>query len=260
LLKHPFLKKAKDRRYLVQTCLNSAPTLEARAQKVRNYRKTPGASGRLHRTEAGDWVWSSDSEADGEDHSDGDSDAEATCRHDAVAQAAPVQVNPATETQHSGSSTGSNISGSTSGSNTSDQTAASLLQQQPEQQAEVASMTPTPVVADSVSQSPPPASVTSESQPINLVLRMRNIRRELNDIRFEFCIGRDTADGIASELVAAGLVDGRDLVVIAANLQKVLHGSPASKTVTFALSSGCVGNEVPDDKALLGFAQLSITD
>lgn len=127
----------------------------------------------MHRTEAGDWVWSSDSEADGEDHSDGDSDAEATCRHDAVAQAAPVQVNPATETQHSGSSTGSNISGSTSGSNTSDQTAASLLQQQPEQQAEVASMTPTPVVADSVSQSPPPASVTSESQPINLVLRMR---------------------------------------------------------------------------------------
>lgn len=41
-----------------------APSLEARSQKARSYKKAPGASGRLHRTEAGDWVWSSDSEDD----------------------------------------------------------------------------------------------------------------------------------------------------------------------------------------------------
>ena len=51
-----------------------APTLEARSQKARSYRKNPGASGRLHRTEAGDWVWSSDSE--GPDGSDEESDDE----------------------------------------------------------------------------------------------------------------------------------------------------------------------------------------
>lgn len=79
-----------------------------------------------------------------------------------------------------------------------------------------------------------------------------------------------------------GLVDGRDLVVIAANLQKILDGLPTTTSVTFALvmklltalkltlgwlitvrspqSSGCVGNEVPDDRTLVGFAQLSIAD
>jgi len=57
-----------------------------------------------------------------------------------------------------------------------------------------------------------------------------------------------------------GLVDGRDLIVIAANLQKILDGPSTTKNVTFALSSGCAANEVPDDKTLVGFAQLSIPE
>jgi len=94
--------------------------------------------------------------------------------------------------------------------------------------------------------------------PINLVLRMRNSRRELNDIRFEFLVGKDTAEGIAAELVGAGLVDGRDIVVIAANLQKLIGSN--HRQVTFPLSSGHAANEVPDDRALIGFAQISLTD
>lgn len=65
----------------------------------------------------------------------------------------------------------------------------------------------------------------------------RNSRRELNDIRFEFMLGKDTAEGIATELVGAGLVDGRDIVAIAANLEKLISSNGEMRQVTFPLVS-----------------------
>lgn len=43
-----------------------APSIEERAKKAKTSRRAQGASGRLHRTEAGDWVWSSSDEDEDE--------------------------------------------------------------------------------------------------------------------------------------------------------------------------------------------------
>lgn len=59
LLKHPFIKKAKDRRYLMQTLLPNTPTLAERTRRAldakRAFELEIGNNG-----ESGSWVWPAD--------------------------------------------------------------------------------------------------------------------------------------------------------------------------------------------------------
>uniref|UniRef100_A0AAQ5Y1A4 Serine/threonine-protein kinase OSR1 n=1 Tax=Amphiprion ocellaris TaxID=80972 RepID=A0AAQ5Y1A4_AMPOC len=210
LLKHKFFQKAKTHEYLHEKLLQRAPTITERSKKVR---RVPGSSGRLHKTEDGEWEWSDD-ELD-EESEEGKA-AVAALRVRLILFLFP-HMHTLTLFFH-------------------------FLQ----------------IKFLYLFQQTPAASGDAKA-PISLVLRLRNSKKELNDIRFEFMPGRDTADGVSQELVSAGLVDGRDLVIVAANLQKIVDEPQSNKNVTFKLASGIEGSEIPDDVKLMGFAQLSIS-
>uniref|UniRef100_A0AAY4B8W8 Serine/threonine-protein kinase OSR1 n=1 Tax=Denticeps clupeoides TaxID=299321 RepID=A0AAY4B8W8_9TELE len=190
LLKHKFFQKAKDRDYLQEKLLQRAPTMSERSRRVR---RVPGSSGRLHKTEDGEWEWSDD-ELDEESE-------------EGKAAVAAIRVHTNTRMRFCLL-----------------MTAASLY------------------------------TVRMENWRTDLTafpLSTRNSKKELNDIRFEFMPGRDTADGVSQELVSAGLVDGRDVVIAFLQI--------TSLSLLHLQASGVEGSEISDDIKLLGFAQLSIS-
>ncbi|XP_029003933.1 serine/threonine-protein kinase OSR1b [Betta splendens] len=256
LLKHKFFQKAKNHEYLHEKLLQRAPTITERSKKVR---RVPGSSGRLHKTEDGEWEWSDD-ELD-EESEEGKA-AVAALRSPRVKEGSPNS-----EVFRTAEPLSSHLQPPATGQTELPQAAGQAPLQptpvntQPSvQAAPAASAVP---AALAVPSAPVPVQVPAASEevraPISLVLRLRNSKKELNDIRFEFMPGRDTADGVSQELVSAGLVDGRDLVIVAANLQKIVDEPQANKNVTFKLASGTEGTEIPDDVKLQGFAQLSIS-
>jgi len=203
LLKYSFFKKAKDRKYLIQTLLTSAPSIEERAKKARKDKRPPGTSGRLHRTNAGDWVWSDDDVSPEHSHSDtskenSDGSGNNTCNSTAGRNGDQKNHN------NCGSSSGAN-SGLISPVSSSNPTSTSSSRK-----ASMDNSVPPPPEFDDASQAipthshhpnhestnppqtthlHPPSQVNSNptvAPPLNLVLRMRNSKKELNDIRFEF--------------------------------------------------------------------------
>lgn len=203
LLKHQFFKKAKDKKYLVQTCLSCAPSIEERAKKVKNIKRPPGTSGRLHRTEEGDWIWSSDEESDGKEKKQ--------------------ELPPMPQLESKLKST--NLNGESNSTN-------SNRPAQPGQQ-----QAPPATAAD---QQVPSNDVNGSQEKINFVLRMRNSRKALNDIKFEFLVNIDTAEGIAAELVHDGLVSSKDLDIVASSLKTLIESSTnenESKILVFPLVS-----------------------
>lgn len=203
LLKHQFFKKAKDKKYLVQTCLSCAPSIEERAKKVKNIKRPPGTSGRLHRTEEGDWIWSSDEESDGKEKKQ--------------------ELPPMPQLESKLKST--NLNGESNSTNSNRPAQAGQQQAPP---------------ATAADQQVPSNDVNGSQEKINFVLRMRNSRKALNDIKFEFLVNLDTAEGIAAELVHDGLVSSKDLDIVASSLKTLIESSTnenESKILVFPLVS-----------------------
>lgn len=237
LLKHKFFQKAKNKEFLQERMLQRAPTITERARKVR---RVPGSSGRLHKTEDGGWEWSDD-----------ELDEESEEGKAAVLQLRSPRVKDSLQN--------SELFPGTEPSSTFLQTPAQPTANLPQSSGQAPpSQVSVPVPTTGQVTAPVPPT-TEEAKVISLVLRLRNTKKELNDIRFEFTPGRDTADGVSQELVSAGLVDGRDVVIVAANLQKIVEEPQANRAVTFKLASGVEPSDIPDDGKLIGFAQLSIS-
>lgn len=230
LLKSEFFKKARDKQYLQKVLLSEGPTVKG--QKVK---RVPGSSGRLHKTQDGGWEWSDDEfdlhSEEGKIILEEDRSPRVKMSPDQIPQLPSILV-PTT-------SSGDDQVDSPTEKATSGEAAA----------------TPNTATISAAPATGPGA----ENQSKNMVLRLRNDKRELNDIRFDYKPGIDTSDSVSRELVEAGLVDGRDMIVVAANLQKMVDKIDLNP-ITFALNSGCGPNEAPDDKALIGFAQLTISD
>ncbi|XP_031198920.1 serine/threonine-protein kinase OSR1 isoform X2 [Mastomys coucha] len=243
LLRHKFFQKAKNKEFLQEKILQRAPTISERSKKVR---RVPGSSGRLHKTEDGGWEWSDD-----------EFDEESEEGRAAISQLRSPRVKDSlsnSELFSAAEPMGTLLQ-------VPDQSSAHLPQpagQMPTQPPQVSLLPPAEPAKPAQAQSSGEQSQETKI-PISLVLRLRNSKKELNDIRFEFTPGRDTAEGVSQELISAGLVDGRDLVIVAANLQKIVEEPQSNRSVTFKLASGVEGSDLPDDGKLIGFAQLSIS-
>lgn len=267
LLKHDFFKKSKDKSYIVK---HLALPADARNMKVKSRLPVPSiaTSGRWNKRSDGEWGFDFDDEPASEDDSSKKVDALS-----AAADSGNLKDGQASEDEddsdqctilketNTHGTIPVNPSQSLSNTVNMQQSANDTVKESDSStNATVKGSNSSNEVSNSGSTESSTTSAAAQDpsgSPIHLVLRMRDEKRELQDIKFDFLPNKDTVDEISHELVNAKLIDAIDMIVVSSNLTKLLQNHSLSP-ITFSLKSGVGQNEMSDEKTLIGFAQLSI--
>ncbi|CAF0816086.1 unnamed protein product [Rotaria sordida] len=223
LLKHDFFKKAKDRSYIAKYLALKFQDRKKMEEKTVNRRK-PTSVRAVRVSDSGEWKFSSGSD---EENTSGN---ETTSNDD-----------PANKIKQLENQTVTNIED---------------LIEKNDAQNQVSNEGPSHTITDEITTAVKELS-TDDHQVLKFTLRIRNGQGDLHDIKFEFNKVSETVPDVVSEMVSANLIDERDAQPVTSTMTKLVE-NPSLSTATFALKSYVDPSQPPDDKLLIGFAQLSL--
>jgi serine/threonine-protein kinase OSR1/STK39 len=215
LLKHDFFKKAKDKSYIMK---HLALPADARNMKVKTRLPVPSiaTSGRWNKRADGEWGFDFDETPEEKIDSENDENE------------SDENANPSNDTHDASKSTktpSNTAAPSTTTTSTSTSNSNQSNQQQQQQQ-----------TSNSNANASQTNNTSDTNSTLHLVLRMRDEKKELQDIKFDFLLNKDTVDEISHELVNAKLIDAIDMIAVSANLSKLLENYSLSP-ITFPLVS-----------------------
>lgn len=226
LLKHDFFKKAKDRSYIAKHLALKFQDRKKMEEKLVNRRK-PQSIRAVRLSDSGEWTFSSGSDDEGISGND------VTLGNEA-----------ANKLKHLDNPTVKNIG--------------ELMEKtEPISKASQPSNEWTLQANAQDAAAAVKESTHDNSQVLKLTLRIRNTQNDLHDIKFDFNKATETVYDVVSEMVSASLIDERDAQLVSSSMAKLVE-NPALATATFALKSYVDPSQAPDDKLLIGFAQLSL--
>ncbi|CAF3337468.1 unnamed protein product [Rotaria socialis] len=226
LLKHDFFKKAKDRSYIAKYLALKFQDRKKMEEKTVNRRK-PTSVRAVRVSDSGEWKFSSGSDDENTSGSE-----------------TPSSDDPSHQIKKSENETVKNKE---------DLIEKNEPTTKPSQSSNEA---PIPMASEDVTATIKELTI-NDHQVLKFTLRIRNSQGDLHDIKFEFNKATETVPDVVSEMVSASLIDERDAQPVTSTMTKLVE-TPSLSTATFALKSHVDPNQPPDDKLLIGFAQLSL--
>ncbi|XP_065839626.1 serine/threonine-protein kinase OSR1-like [Oscarella lobularis] len=246
LLKHDFIKKkAKGKEFLMNRLFSRMSGTLRVQQKVK---RVPGSSGKLHRTEDGGWEWSDDECGEEEEPKKSNSVR-------VVSKQQPIVLHVPDLKELS---LDSKSAEETAELEELEEKKRKLQKQEEELSKQRVELQQERAALEEKEKALKDKDKGKEGSK-QFALKIRNAEGKLKDIKFPFVYGKDTASGVAQELVAAGLIHKVNFESVRSAIEIAV--GKASGRVTFELAGTSTGApfDGKDEKNLVGYAQITIT-